>query len=246
MFQSNGQVSRFGMYSFMFLLVSLGACVMIDPIGEPNPSPKTLSVALVQFDSIAEKTSHNLKQMERLTREAVQNGARLVMFHEGCLTDYTPRLEELAEPVPGPTTKKMTALARELNCMISFGLSEREDSRFYITQAFIDPAGLIYRYRKSWLWRDASDKGYRNEWARYDPGTGPELFKINGIKATCFICADGEAPRCIERAKELKPELVFYSNNRVQLPDHTDMGARAAIIGAPLLVTNRIGEKLAA
>ncbi len=73
--------------------------------------------------------------------------------------------------------------------------------RFYITQAFFGPEGLIHRYRKAWLWREENDQGYRNEHARYDPGPGPERFTIDGIVATCFICADGEAPRCIQRAE---------------------------------------------
>jgi len=37
----------------------------------------------------------------------------------------------------------------------------------------------------------AGDDGFRNEWTRYNPGTGPNLFLIDGIRATCFICADG-------------------------------------------------------
>ena len=61
------------------------------------------------------------------------------------------------------------------------------------------------------------------------------------MKATCFICADGEARRCIDRAAELKPELVFYPNNRHKLPEFEQFGERARRIGAPMLVTNRTG-----
>ncbi|MFH0963117.1 MAG: hypothetical protein V2A58_03795, partial [Planctomycetota bacterium] len=96
-------------------------------------------------------------------------------------------------------------------------------------------------YRKTWLWREPSDEGYRNEWARYDPGAGPELFTLDGVKATCFICADGNAPRCIERAKALAPQVVFYPNNRRDPRDPADLARCARTIGAPLLVTNRTG-----
>jgi predicted amidohydrolase len=204
---------------------------------------KTIRVALIQFDAIPEEPVKNLIEMERLAREAADGGARWIMFHEGTLTDYTPRLEELAEEAPGgPTFEKMAALAKELNCHINYGLSECADGRFYITQVFQGPEGLVHRYRKTWLWREPSDKGNRNEWARYDPGTGPEIFVLDGIRATCFICADGEAPRCIERAKLLMPELVFYPNNRGELPDFPFFGEKAALIGAPMLVTNRTGR----
>jgi len=199
-------------------------------------------VALIQFDSVPEKTEQNLNEMERLTRKAVENGAQWVMFHEGCLTDYTPKLDKLAEPVPyGPSCERMRKLAKGLSCFISFGMSERDGIKVFITQVFVGPAGLVHKYRKSWLWR-GEDKGYRNEWARYDTGTGPERFEIDGIAATCFICADGAAPRCIERARLVQPQVVFYPNNRSGLPDFPVFGAYAAKIGAPMLVTNRVGK----
>ena len=149
--------------------------------------PRSIKVALVQFDSVPEKTDCNLEEMERLIRMAVEQGARWIMFHEGCLTDYTPHLNELAEPVPeGTSCQQVSQLAGELDCYISFGMSERDGLKFYISQVFVGPRGLVYRYRKSWLWK-GDDEGYRNEWARYDTGTGPERFQIDGVNATCFI-----------------------------------------------------------
>jgi predicted amidohydrolase len=204
---------------------------------------KSLRVALVQFDATPEQSEHNLQQMDRLTRQAVSQKARLVMFHEGALTDYTARLKELAEPVPGGNAcQRMGKLAKELDCFISFGLSERDGDRYYITQVFVGPQGLVHRYRKTWIFHNQSDAGFRNEHARYDPGTGPELFTIDGIAATCFICSDGEAPRCIDRAITLRPQLIFYPNNRAALPPPAVFGDRARRIGAAMLVTNRVGK----
>jgi predicted amidohydrolase len=40
----------------------------------------------------------------------------------------------------------------------------------------------------------------------------------------------------------MKPQLVFYPNNRGTLPEPEVFGARAARIGAPMLVTNRVGD----
>jgi len=206
-------------------------------------APRVIPVALVQFDAVPEQVDRNLGEMERLASEAAGRGARWIMFHEGTVCDYTPRLDELAEPVPaGKCTRRMADLARRLKCHLSFGLSETERGRFYITQVFVGPRGLVYRYRKTWIWRDPPDKGYRDEWARYDPGTGPELFEIDGVRATCFICADGEAPRCIQRAAALRPQLAFFPNNRGGLPAFEVFGARAKTIGASMLVTNRVGN----
>ena len=203
----------------------------------------TIPVALIQFDAVPEQAEANLGKMQRLAERAASDGARWIMFHEGTVCDYTPRLSDLAEPVPaGASTQAMLGLARRLDAVISFGLSEVADGRFFISQLFVGPAGLIHRYRKTWLWREPTDAGHRNEWQRYDPGTGPEPFEIDGLRATCFICADGEAPRCIERAAALKPQVVFFPNNRSSLPEFDVFGQRARQIGAPMLVTNRTGR----
>jgi predicted amidohydrolase len=201
-----------------------------------------IPIALIQFDAVPEKIKANLTKMTSLTEKAANLGARWIMFHEGTVCDYTPRLAELAELVPeGKSTRQMANLSQHLDCYISFGVSEKAARKYYITQVFVGPKGFFYRYRKTWLWREPEDKGYRNEWARFDPGTGPDLFEIDDVKATCFICADGEAPRCIERAKNLSPQVVFYPNNRENLPDFQVFGERAHTIKAPMLVTNRIG-----
>ena len=202
----------------------------------------TVRVALVQFDAQPGASARNLEKMSEWVLEAGRHDARWIMFHEGTVTDYVPKLARCAESVPGGTsTRVIGELAKEQDCCISFGLSENSGEKYFMSQVFVGPAGLVHVYRKSWLWRDPSDRGYRNEWARYDPGAGPESFQLDGVGATCFICSDGEAPRCIERARRLKPEVVFYPNNRGSLPEFQVLGRLAQEIGAPMLVTNRIG-----
>lgn len=209
-----------------------------------------IPIALIQFDSIPEEVEINLKRMESMVETAVESGARWIMFHEGTICDYTPRVVDLAESVPdGRSTARMVELSRRLNCYISFGLSESHENRYFISQVFTGPKGYVYHYRKSWLWH-GNDEGYRNEWARYDPGTGPELFDIEGIKATCFICADADALRCIQRATELAPQVVFHPINQCNKPACSNslnsrdkfLGQIANVINAPMLVTNRVGH----
>ena len=209
-------------------------------------SPQKVMVAIIQFDAVPEAVDRNLGEMERLMRTAVQRGARWIMFHEGCVVDYTPRIKFLAESVPdGKSTRRMLKLAAELDCYISFGLSERNEGRFHISQVFVGPHGMVHCYRKTWLHRTAEDIGYRNALARYDPGTGPSLFEIDGVSAACFICADSNAPRCIERLRDLRPQVVFHPNNHVnRLPqaDWKNKCEPTKQIGAPVLVSNRVGH----
>ena len=180
-------------------------------------------MALVQFDAVPEASDRNLVEMERLARSAVDRGARWIQFHEGCVSDYTPRIKTLAEQVPdGKSTQRMINLAAELNCYISFGLNERNGDRFHISQVFVAPQRLVHCYRKTWLFHTDEDKGYRNELARYDPGTGPSLFEIDGVRAACFICADANSPRCIERLRDLHPQVVFHPNNHINPSPEAD------------------------
>jgi predicted amidohydrolase len=186
----------------LLLLGPIAVLPIVVARADSAAAPRVVPVAVVQFDAVPEAVDANLATMERLTRQAVQKGARWVVFHEGATCDYTGKLEQLAESVPGGrSTARFERLAKELGCFISFGLSEKDKDRFYITQVFVGPEGFIYRYRKTWLHKDPEDIGYRNEYARYDPGTGPELFTIDGLRETCFICADSTSPRRIARAR---------------------------------------------
>jgi omega-amidase len=203
-----------------------------------------LRIALVQFDSVPGENERNIREMERLVRKAAGDRADFIMFHEVAVTDYVDDVSLAAEAVPGgPSCTRMEELARELNVYIAYGTSEKTpENRHFITYVFVGPEGYFYKYRKTWLWRDQTDEGFRNEWARFDPGTGPETFDFKGLKATCFICADGESPRCIARAGATRPDLVFYPNNRSSyVADNKSFQERAKQIGATMLVTNRVG-----
>jgi N-carbamoylputrescine amidase len=230
---------------FLLLLIATGDYQLRAERRHPQ-GQRVIPVAVVQFDAVPEAVGTNLGKMEHLARQAAKQGARWVMFHEGAVCDYTDKLDQLAEPVPGgPSTRRMERLARELGCYVSFGLSEKDGERVHISQVFVGPEGFVYRYRKTWLHRDPADRGFRNEYARYDPGTGPELFTLDGVRATCFICADCTSPRCIKRAGALRPQVAFHPVNVVTRDAGQLRQAEAAIaraVGAPLIVANRVGD----
>lgn len=207
-----------------------------------EPRRERVRVALVQFDAVPGERDRNLSEMERLVQEAVLGGAHLVMFHELATSDYVDDVDTLAEPIPdGPSCRRMGGLAARLGCHIAFGLPERDGARRFIAYVFLGPDGLIARYRKTWLFKTDADEGYRNEWARYDPGTGPEPFEILGRRATALICADADSPRAVERVRRLEPEVVFFPVNRGAKLFTTYPGI-VARMGAVTLVANRVGQ----
>ena len=97
--------------------------------------------------------AENLATAERLIREAVVAGAELVALPELWSCHGLEKVyRENAEPVPGPTTEFLGALARELGVWI-LGGSILEggpgSQRLFNTSTFFDPSGqLVAVYRK--------------------------------------------------------------------------------------------------
>lgn len=228
----------------LLLSVGLGTSLHDEAVraDEETRPVRRLRVAVVQFDARPGQVQKNLDSMERLTLQAAEGGAKLVMFHELSTVDYMDDMSPYAERIPdGPTCQRMVDLARRSGCCISFGMPERNGDQLHIAQVFLGPEKYLYHYRKTWLCQMEGDDGYRDEWARYNPGSGPQLFSVAGVRATCFICADGESTRCIEQARALKPELVFFPINRGARRFH-GYPELAARIQATTLVANRVGE----
>lgn len=203
----------------------------------------TVTIALIQFNALAEAPEHNLGRMRDLARLAVSHGARWVLFHELTVSDYTPRLERFAEAIPeGPATQAMVALAAEQNCWLGFGLLEKRAEFYHGAQVFVGPAGYVYHYRKTYLWRADDDTGGRNEWARLEPGSGPQAFSFDGVRTACICAGGGLVPRCIRAVKAMQPQVVIWPNNVHRLPDPQVLGPKARAVGAPMLLINRVGQ----
>ncbi|MGW7685635.1 nitrilase-related carbon-nitrogen hydrolase [Kribbella sp. NPDC054772] len=111
--------------------------------------------AVVQFEAVPDQPAANLATVERLAREAVADGARLVVFPELCLLGYwhlrrhTPeRLHELAEPADGPLVSRVLALAKELGAGLGVGFLESADGTLFNAYAVCLPDGHVHVHRK--------------------------------------------------------------------------------------------------
>ena len=108
--------------------------------------------AVVQMSSGADRAG-NVRRASGFVREAAARGVRLVVLPE-VFAWRGPRAEEaaVAEPIPGPITARLAALARELAIHLCAGsLLERVpgEARAYNTSCLFDPRGeLVARYRK--------------------------------------------------------------------------------------------------
>ncbi|MCZ6726381.1 MAG: carbon-nitrogen hydrolase family protein [Acidobacteria bacterium] len=91
-----------------------------------------MRLALAQLSSSPDR-ERNLERCLEAMRQASAQGARLIAFPEVVLDRFFPQnrndasAHELAEPVPGPSTRKIADLARELELVTVFNLYERDE-----------------------------------------------------------------------------------------------------------------------
>jgi len=113
-----------------------------------------LQIAAIQQHCSSNKPT-SLATSERLIREAADGGAQLVVLQELHATLYFCQTEntsvfELAEPIPGPTSNWLSALARELGIVLVGSIFERRMNGVYHNTAvvFDTDGSLAGLYRK--------------------------------------------------------------------------------------------------
>jgi len=115
-----------------------------------------IKLALCQISSKREDKTANLQKIEDLTVKAKEQDVDLAVFPEMCLTGYVLHDEVygLAEPIPGPATQRVEAIAKSTGIHIIFGmpeLSEKTQATLYNTAVLVGPKGFIGKYRKMYL-----------------------------------------------------------------------------------------------
>jgi predicted amidohydrolase len=95
---------------------------------------------------------------------------------------------EVSEPVPGPTTQTLGALAKKLRCYIVAGLYERAGEVIYNTAVLIGRSGeVVGTYRKTHLPREEVEAGLT-------PGDSYPVFQTDFGKVGLMICWDVQFP----------------------------------------------------
>jgi predicted amidohydrolase len=119
-----------------------------------------MNVAAVQLVA-RDSPEANLEQVERRVRSAAENGAEVVVLPEMWNVGYFAfdRYDAAAEPLDGPTMRRLEALADELGIFLHTGsIVERDGEDRYNTSALLSPSGdRLGTYRKVHLF------GYESE-----------------------------------------------------------------------------------
>ena len=102
------------------------------------------TIGIVQ-DPAGPDVAANVARAERHIREAARRGAQIVCLKELFNAPYFCKSQDacrfdLAEPIPGPTTGRMQAIARELEIALVVPLFERQAAGVYRNSA------AVFRY----------------------------------------------------------------------------------------------------
>ncbi len=176
-------------------------------------------IAGVQFVGHADKET-NVRTALGMIREAADRGARIICLPELFSTMYfcvETRREyfDWAEPIPGSTIDRVSAVARETGTVVIAPIFERApDGRYFNAAAVVGPDGdVIGKYRKSSIplmdtARSAEPRG--NEKFYFTPGDlGFPTFATPFARIGILICYDRHFPEAARVLGLGGAEIVF-------------------------------------
>ncbi len=172
-----------------------------------------VKVGLVQMSCSSSK-EQNLEKASERVREAAAKGAQIVCLQELFTSLYFCDVEDyehfkLAEPIPGPSTNAMAALAGELGVVIIASLFEkRAQGIYHNTTAVLDADGsYLGKYRKMHI---PDDPAYYEKFY-FTPGDlGYKVFKTKFANLGVLICWDQWYPEAARITSLMGAELLFY------------------------------------
>jgi len=192
----------------------------------------------VQGDPIATQDAF-VEEVTRLRK--MFPGVQLILYpelHLSGLTAFGARStadpkQRLDEPIPGPLTDRLCALARDLAVWLVPGsLYERgDDGKVYNTAIAINPAGeIVATYRKIFPWRP---------WEKLAAGDEVVVFDMPGVgRIGLMICYDGWFPEIPRNLAWMGAEVILHpsattTNDR---PQEVILARASAIVNQVYMV----------
>ena len=171
-----------------------------------------MKIAVVQQDHNPGRVAENRDKALGFAKQALDEGADIVLFHEALLIGYHSDAASLAEPLHGETTEAFRRLLQGRSASIVYGLTERDGDALYISAPIVRAEGVVANYRKTHLWWNAT--GVRDETALITPGDRLVTFQQQGVRIGVLICYDGDFPEMFRTYARMGCDVVLWLNNR--------------------------------
>lgn len=169
---------------------------------------KNIKIATAQFEHKSGDKGHNLSIIESLARQAAEEGAQVIVFHECSITGYSfarhlskEELLSLAEPIPdGPSVQKLVSIARQYKIAILAGLFEKDDKdKIYKAYICVDENGVVATHRKLHPFINSN----------ITPGDRYTVFDLCGWKCGILICYDNNIVENVRATSLLGADIIF-------------------------------------
>ncbi|HTE00970.1 MAG TPA: nitrilase-related carbon-nitrogen hydrolase [Mucilaginibacter sp.] len=169
---------------------------------------QNLKIATAQFENRSGDKDYNLGIISQLAARAAAQGANVIAFHECSITGYTfampfskQQMLDVAEFIPdGPSVKKLTEIAAELDIFILAGLFEKDvEDNIYKAQVCVDKNGLVAKYRKLHPFINP----------HITPGDQYVIFDLFSWKCSILICYDNNIIENVRAVKLLGADIIF-------------------------------------
>lgn len=172
-----------------------------------------VKVGLVQMSCSGDAKSNMDKAIAGI-KDAAAKGANIVCLQELFTSLYFCDVEDyenfkLAEPVPGPTTDLLSAVAKEAGVVVIASLFEkRAQGLYHNTTAVLDADGsYLGKYRKMHI---PDDPAYFEKFY-FTPGDlGYKMFQTKYGKIGVLICWDQWYPEASRLTALMGAEILFY------------------------------------
>lgn len=121
----------------------------------------------------------------QLAQKEVAGGTDVILLPEGVTLVGTGKVyADVAETIPGPTTGRLAALARDKRAYVVAGLIERDGRAIYNTAVLLDRTGRVAgKYRKVYIPREELEGGIT-------PGSSYPVFQTDFGTVGLMICWD--------------------------------------------------------
>jgi predicted amidohydrolase len=173
---------------------------------------RRVRVAAAQYEPRVADVEHNKAEALRWTKEAMSQGARLVVLPELASSGYVFETEEEAiasaeDIAEGRLVSGLRDICREHDAYVVAGINERDGACRHNSAAVIGPDGLIATYRKLHL--------YYNEQTWFEPGRALAIVDLPIGRLGVIICFDLWFPEPVRALALAGAEIIAVPTNWV-------------------------------
>lgn len=166
-----------------------------------------ITVAAVNFQPEFGQIEKNLEKVEAWSQKLTAQGAEIICFPEMSLCGYdrTSAVDAFSQPIPGPATERLVAIAAQFKVTLLVGLAEigTEGGRF-ISQVVATPTGLSGLYRKTHL--------NQPEKEIFEPGQEIGVFEHAHCTFGLQLCYDAHFPELSTLQVLAGAEILFVAS----------------------------------